>query len=99
MGVPTPSAYVAASLAYTFEGGIAEKISCPTLVCEAEDDLFFKGQPQQLLDHLTCPKTLIRFSLAEGLGDHCQVAGHRMALGRTYDWLDETLAGLPVTAP
>jgi hypothetical protein len=35
--------------------GVVEAISCPMLVCEAEDDLFFKGQPQQLYDHLTAP--------------------------------------------
>jgi dienelactone hydrolase len=95
MGVPTPSAYIAAALAYTLGDGVAEKISCPTFVCDAEDDLFFKGQPQGLLDHLTCPKTLLRFSVAEGSGDHCQVGGNRLALGRIYDWLDETFEGPP----
>jgi pimeloyl-ACP methyl ester carboxylesterase len=95
MGVSTPSAYIAAGLAYTLADGVAEKISCPTLICDAEDDLFFKGQPQELLDHLRCPKTLLHFSVAEGAGDHCQVGAHRLALGRIYDWLDETLGGPP----
>ena len=56
----TPRRYLAASLDYNLKDGIAETIACPTLVCDAEEDLFFKGQPQQLYDHLTCPKTLIR---------------------------------------
>lgn len=89
MGVPTPRAYLAAALAYNLGNGVAERISCPTLVCEAEGDLFFKGQPQELLDHLTCPKTLLRFSVSEGAGDHCQVGADRLSLARIYDWLDE----------
>ena len=58
---------------------------------EAESDMFFKGQPQLLYDHLTCPKTLMRFTDAEGAGAHCQAGAHRLAFGRIYDWLDDTL--------
>jgi pimeloyl-ACP methyl ester carboxylesterase len=89
-GTATPRAYVAATLDYHLRDGIAERISCPTLVLEAEEDMFFKGQPQQLYDHLTCPKTLMRFTAAEGAGAHCQVGAHRLAFGRIYDWLDST---------
>ena len=91
MGAPTPRAYVAAALDYHLRDGVAEAIACPTLVCEAEDDLFFRGQPQALYDHLTCPKTLMRFTAIEGAGDHCQVGASRLAFARIYDWLDETL--------
>ena len=91
MGAPTPRAYLAASLAYTLKNGVAERIACPTLVCEAEGDLFFKGQPQELYDHLTCRKTLMRFTEDEGAGAHCQAGACRLAFGRIYDWLDETL--------
>ncbi|WP_058186231.1 alpha/beta hydrolase family protein [Terracidiphilus gabretensis] len=89
-GAPTPRAYVAASLDYNLRNGIAESISCPTLVCEAEDDMFFKGQPQELYNHLVCPKTLMRFTDSEGAGAHCQVGAARLAFGRMYDWLDQT---------
>ena len=89
-GTSTPRAYVASTFAYHLRDGIAEKISCPTLVLDAEEDMFFKGQPEELYDHLTCPKTLMRFTTAEGAGAHCQVGAHRLAFGRIYDWLDET---------
>ncbi|MEU9133731.1 alpha/beta fold hydrolase, partial [Kitasatospora sp. NPDC048540] len=56
MGVDTPRAFGAAYLDHTLADGIAEQIQCPTLVCDAEEDEFFKGQPAQLYDHLTCPK-------------------------------------------
>ena len=92
MGVKTPRAYVAALLDYSVGGGIAEQITCPTLVCDAEDDIFFKGQAQILYDHLKCPKTLIKFTTAEGAGSHCQVSASRLANARIFDWLDETLA-------
>lgn len=89
-GTLTPRAYIAATLAYNLREGIAEKIACPTLVCEAEGDIFFKGQPQELYDHLTCPKTLIRFGESEGAGAHCQVGAARLAFARMFDWLDQT---------
>jgi pimeloyl-ACP methyl ester carboxylesterase len=89
-GAPTPRAYVAATLDYNLRNGIAESITCPALICEAEEDMFFQGQPQLLYDHLTCPKTLMRFTTSEGAGAHCQVGAARFAYGRIYDWLDET---------
>ncbi|HLG84105.1 MAG TPA: alpha/beta fold hydrolase [Bradyrhizobium sp.] len=91
-GAASPRAFMAKALDYHLRDGIAERISCPTLVCEAEDDLFFKGQPQALYDHLTCRKTLVRFTNAEGAGAHCQVGASRLAFARMFDWLDETLA-------
>lgn len=92
MGVETPRAFNASYLDYTLAGGIAERIQCPTLVCDAEEDMFFKGQPEQLYDHLTCPKTLMVFTTEEGAGAHCHPGAMRLATARIYDWLDDTLA-------
>lgn len=92
MGASSPRAYLAAALRFHLRDGVAERISCPTLVCEAEADLFFKGQPQELFDHLTCPKTLLRFTKEEGAGAHCQVGAARLAYSRMYDWLDQTFS-------
>ena len=90
MGGATPHATLAKLMEFHLRDGIAEKISCPTLVCEAEEDMFFAGQPEELYARLTCPKTLMRFTTDEGAGAHCQVGAHRLAFGRMYDWLDET---------
>ncbi|MFE3581790.1 alpha/beta hydrolase family protein [Streptomyces vinaceus] len=92
MGVETPRAFNASYLDYTLAGGIAERIQCPTLVCDAEEDMFFKGQPEQLYDHLTCSKTLMVFTTEEGAGAHCHPGAMRLATARIYDWLDDTLA-------
>ncbi|MER0446538.1 alpha/beta fold hydrolase [Streptomyces sp. Edi4] len=91
MGVDTPRAFNASYLDYTLAGGIAEQIQCPTLVCDAEEDMFFKGQPEQLYDHLTCPKTLMVFTAEEGAGAHCHPGAMRLSQARVYDWLDTTL--------
>jgi Helicase subunit of the DNA excision repair complex len=45
---------------------VVEQISCPTLVLAAEEDQFLRGQPEALYEHLTCPKTFIRFTAEEG---------------------------------
>jgi dienelactone hydrolase len=90
-GTRTPRDYLAETFKFHLRDGIAEQIACPTLVLEAESDMFFKGQPQQLYDHLTSRKTLMRFTDAEGAGAHCQAGAHRLAFGRIYDWLDDIL--------
>ena len=92
MGVDSPRAFAACYLLYTLAGGIAEQITCPTLVCDGEADMFWAGQPQELFDHLTCPKSLLRFTNAEGAGAHSQFGAQRLAYARIYDWLDDTLA-------
>ena len=91
-GVATPRAYLAASLAYTLRGGIAEKITCPVFVGRAESDEFFRGQPEELMQHLTAPATLASFTDAEGAGAHCQVGAQHLLAARMLDWLDDTLA-------
>ncbi|MCF3137607.1 alpha/beta hydrolase family protein, partial [Streptomyces olivochromogenes] len=91
MGVDTPRAFNASYLDYTLADGIAEQIQCPTLVCDATEDMFFKGQPEQLYAHLTCPKTLMVFTAEEGAGAHCHPGAMRLSQARIYDWLDDTL--------
>jgi pimeloyl-ACP methyl ester carboxylesterase len=91
-GVGTPRALLAASLAYTLRGGIAEKITCPVFVGRGESDQFLRGQPEELMQHLTAPATLASFTDAEGAGAHAQVGAQRLLCARMLDWLDETLA-------
>ena len=62
--------------AYTMEG-IADRITCPTLVLDPENDQFFRGEPRRIFDALRCPKELITFTAAEGAGEHCQEGAGR----------------------
>jgi hypothetical protein len=72
--------------------GVADRITCPTLVLEAENDQFFKGQPQQVYDELTCPKDLYVFAEADGGGEHCHEGALAVWHQRAFDWLDTTFS-------
>jgi hypothetical protein len=73
---------------YHWMDGRAELIRCPTLMTMAENDSLGARAPS-FLEALTCPKTLMRFSAAEGAGDHCEMQNRSLLNRRTLDWLDE----------
>lgn len=62
---------------------VADKITCPALVCEASADHFFAGQPKMLFDALTCEKTFMLFTEEDSAEEHCQF-GHCGFLTRRY---------------
>jgi pimeloyl-ACP methyl ester carboxylesterase len=76
---------------------VAHNITCPTLLTATEGDPV-SSNAQTLFDALLCPKTLIRFTLAEGAGGHCEALGRSLFHQRMFDWLDETLAGAKTTS-
>src|SRR5271156_5516764 len=67
------------------------QITCPTLVCDAENDQFLKGQPRMLYEALHCPKTFLTFTAAEGAGEHCSEGALTLFHQRLFDWLDDTV--------
>ncbi|WP_326826103.1 alpha/beta hydrolase family protein [Streptosporangium sp. NBC_01756] len=87
-GTSTPRSYFADMLDYHLGDGVAERITCPTLVCSAPGDLFFQGQPELLYEHLTCPKTFLEFGADLGSDAHCQAGAQRLAMARIADWLE-----------
>ncbi|WP_033288480.1 alpha/beta hydrolase family protein [Amycolatopsis jejuensis] len=91
MGGATDREFLAKYLEYHLGDGVAERITCPVLVCDAPEDLFFTGEPRRLYDHLTGPKTLLEFTSEEGAEAHCHVGALRLANARIYDWLDDAL--------
>lgn len=100
LGVNTRSDFVTEYLRYNLLGGIAERITCPILVCEAADDIFYTDtgtderptEPRRLAAHLHAPMTLTTFTSAEGAGSHSHGGAERLAMGRILDWLEVTLA-------
>jgi pimeloyl-ACP methyl ester carboxylesterase len=77
---------------YTLDG-IADRITAPALILDAENDQFFVGQPQDAEKAMVnSDTTLITLTEAEGAGEHT----HAGAVGRAhqimFDWLDTTLA-------
>jgi hypothetical protein len=88
-GVDDPLAYVDALHEFTLKGR-APQISCPTWVCSAEGDEISASAPQ-LVAALTCEKTYVRFTSAEGADDHCEQAARALYHARSFAWLDNRL--------
>jgi pimeloyl-ACP methyl ester carboxylesterase len=88
-GVSDPLAYVDALREFTLKGR-ASRIRCPTWVCSAEGDEISASAPQ-LVDALICEKTYVRFTAAEGAGDHCEQAARQLYHARSFGWLDSRL--------
>lgn len=76
---------------YTLKG-VVENIKTPTLVLDAPDDHFLKGQPEEVFQKLKCEKHFVQLTREEGASTHC----HMGALGRlnqvVCDWLMVQLA-------
>ncbi len=73
--------------AYTLQG-VADRIACPTLVLEAENDHTFAGEAGRVAAALRCPHRHVQLRDAEGAGEHCHEGAmlrfHRLA----FDWLN-----------
>ncbi|MFC4947997.1 alpha/beta hydrolase family protein [Pseudonocardia sp. GCM10023141] len=75
--------------AYTLDG-VADRITAPTLILDAENDQFFNGQPQQVEKALVnAPTTLVTFSAADGGGEHCHMGAMAAVHQTIFDWIDE----------
>ena len=60
---------------------------CPTLVCSAEGD-DISASASQLAEALNCAKQYVRFTAAEGAGDHCESGARALYHARSFGWLD-----------
>jgi len=88
-GVREPLEMVDALREFTLSGR-AQHIACPTWVCSAQDDDIGASAPQ-LVEQLTCEKVYVRFTRAEGAGDHCEAGARSLYHARSFGWLDELL--------
>ena len=70
---------------------VVDQISCPVLVCKADADIFFKGQPELLFDGLTSPKTFMAFGKQDYAEEHCHMGGLTYFNQKMLGWLEETL--------
>ena len=64
--------------------------ACPTLVCSAESD-HISASAGELVAALTCRHEHLRFTDAEGAGDHCEAGARTLYHARTFEWLDGVL--------
>jgi pimeloyl-ACP methyl ester carboxylesterase len=72
---------------------VAKQIRCPMLITNPEGEQFWPGQSQKLYDALPGPKTLLKFTAAEGADLHCEPKALGLRAQRIFDWLDQTLKG------
>ena len=70
---------------------VIDKVQCPVFVGDAEEDLFFKGQPEKIAAALGSKGHHRRFTTAEGAGMHCQVGASTLMNAEVLDWLEETM--------
>jgi pimeloyl-ACP methyl ester carboxylesterase len=91
-GFDRPIDYIFGYSAYTIEG-LAQLITCPTLICEGENDLR-GGDARPLYDAIVAPKKYLLFKNSEGAGEHDEIGASFLFAQRVFDWLDETLAAV-----
>jgi pimeloyl-ACP methyl ester carboxylesterase len=89
-GIDSLSQYLKIASDYSLKK-VANQIRCPTLLTWAESDPL-SWNAERIHEDLTCPKALIRFTNAEGAGDHCEAKTRPLFHQRAFDWLDEALS-------
>lgn len=88
-GVASGTEFVRATRSYTI-ADVADRIVCPTLILDAENDQFFRGQPQLVEKALVnADTTLVTLTEAEGAGEHCHLGAMSRFHQVMFDWLDE----------
>jgi hypothetical protein len=71
---------------------VVDRIRCPVLITDPQGEQFWPGQSRQLYDALRGPKTLVRFTAAEGGDLHCEPKATGLRAQRIFDWLDTALS-------
>ena len=71
--------------------GLADKVQCPVLDLDAEEDLFFKGQPEKVKKMLGDKATYRLFTRADGGYEHCQIGALVLLNQEVFQWLDEKM--------
>ena len=72
-------------------GDEVSQITTPLLITDPEDEQFWPGQSQRLLDLLGDRAELVRFTADEGAGRHCEPLAPALREARIFDWLDARL--------
>ncbi|MEV6604539.1 alpha/beta hydrolase [Kutzneria sp. NPDC051319] len=92
MGVDNDAELAREFRRYTLDG-VADRITSATLVLDAENDQFLKGQPEKVAAALVnAPTTLVTLREAEGAGEHCHMGAMSRAHQVIFDWLESTVA-------
>lgn len=85
----TPYEFYDRARRYTLEG-VADKIACPVLVCQATADDFNPGQAERLAAALGKRATLRPFTAGESAAAHAHPGAWVLMNGVVFDWLTGT---------
>ena len=91
-GVDTPLAYLQSLRDYTLADRAGD-IRCPIYISYAEGDDISASAPK-LAEATTSPTELVRFTAAEGAGDHCEAGARTLYHARMFAWLDSVLGAV-----
>lgn len=91
LGADTPADYLRKVADYSLVG-VADQIQAPTLIMDAENDTFFRGQPQLLQAAMSAPSTVVTLTAYDGAGEHCHVGDTGYSHQVMFDWLDDVSA-------
>ncbi|KHN98656.1 2,6-dihydropseudooxynicotine hydrolase [Metarhizium album ARSEF 1941] len=72
---------------------VAHLIRTPVFVGDAEDDIFFKGQPRQLAQAIGKWATLYQFKTKDIIGTHSGIGALKQHNQVIYDWFEDILDG------
>jgi pimeloyl-ACP methyl ester carboxylesterase len=89
-GAPSLEDYLHQAAGYSLAGKV-EKIRCPTLICEAEDD-DIAVSARRVYDALTGEKEFLTFRRSEGAGEHCEAGARALFHERAFNWLDRWMS-------
>jgi hypothetical protein len=88
--VTTPYEFFERSRAYTLEG-VAQRITCPVLVCQAAGEHFKPGQAEKLAVALGDRATVRSFTVAESATYHSHIGAFVLMNGVVLDWIAKVL--------
>ncbi|MBO3457930.1 alpha/beta fold hydrolase [Aetokthonos hydrillicola Thurmond2011] len=88
MGVSSGAELVAKIKRFTLKN-LAQRVTCPVLIIDGEQDHFLPGHGKQLYDMLISPKDYLLFSATEGAEEHCQVGALALCHEQLFNWLKQ----------
>jgi hypothetical protein len=82
--------YLGLALKYSLKE-VYDKIKTPVFIGDAENDIFFAGEPKRLADALGQWGYLHQFRADDGVGEHTAAGGARLQNQVIYEWFEETI--------
>ncbi|KAL9060341.1 MAG: hypothetical protein Q9162_000745 [Coniocarpon cinnabarinum] len=77
--------------------GLEDRITCPVFDADAEEDIFFAGQPEMVKERLGDNVTLRKYTSADGGMAHSQIGACSLLNAEVLAWLAEKMPPKPVS--